>query len=471
MHTTHQQLKAIIKEEIKKALSTEADRISFYEMLKLAKPGDKLSLNFQRNGYDWMAGVEGTPFKAGKTYKASVGKDGKILIFHEEVGPFFKKWNKSKKTKEDMIKTIRKNVAKLTKDSSPAEKGKKYGPCNILSCKKSTVTREGLKSKTISAILANPEVLRRAAAKTPKKEVPPVVGKAGPIKPVNPTAAPVKTVDPSKTTLKDIEFLKDFDNAKCAADEKDCTDAKKRVAYKKNLTTYHRMKAEIVAREKAAAKAKAKTVAAQPAQPTAVAKPKPVAQVAPAQPAKAGQKIISTPYTMSTRWQVARGAEKEEIRKELIAKGWATPENWRRRKAEGIPMTFPEKPKPPKAMAPVTAIIPPGDHNKVFRELGRVSRHTWKPAVKKLVDKNKMNFEQAVEFVYSHYLTAKAKADAEGRFGYYIDPKPFWAVLRKLGIMDVQYESNQKRTGNLTIKVVLKEAQADSAKKKKSKKA
>jgi len=469
MHTTHQQLKAIIKEEIKKALLAEAPSISFYEMLKLARPGDELSLNFLKDGYDWMGPVRGTPFKAGKTYKASVGKEGKILIFHEEVG-WLKKWNKSNKTKEDMIKTIQKNVKKLTKDDPPA-KGKKYGPCNILSCKKSTVTREGLKSKTISAILANPEVLRKAAAKTPKKEVPPVVGKAGPIKPVNPTAAPVKTVDPSKTTLKDIEFLKDFDNAKCAADEKDCTDEKRRVAYKKNLTTYHRMKAEIVAREKAAAKAKAKTVAAQPAQPTAVAKPKPVAQVAPAQPAKAGQKIISTPYTMSTRWQVARGAEKERIKQELIAKGYATPENWRQRKARGIPMTFAKKPKPPKAMAPVTANISDGGHDKVFRELGRVSRHTWKPAVKKLVDKNKMSFEQAVEFVYSHYLTAKAKADAEGRFGYYIDPKPFWAELQKKGIMDVQWESNQKRTGNSTIKVVLKEAQADSAKKKKSKKA
>ena len=198
--------------------------------------------------------------------------------------------------------------------------------------------------------------------------------------------------------------------------------------------------------------------------PTAIAK---VATTAPAPPAKSGQ-TISTPYTMSTRWQRAKGAEKERIKQELIAKGYASPENWRQRRARGIPMAFPKKPKP--QISPVTAKIPAGGHNKVFRELGRVSRHTWKPAVKKLVDKNKMNFEQAVQFVYSHYLTAKAKADAEGGLGYNVDPKPFWAELRKRGIMDVQWESNQKRTGNSTIKVVLKEAQADSAKKKKSKK-
>ena len=160
MKVTNQQLKQIIKEELKKALLTEAKAISFYDMLMLAKAGDKLSLNFLKDGYDWMLGVQDKPFKAGKTYEASIGKGGNILIFHETVGTFFNKWHKSKKTKEDMIEIIQKNVTKLTKEKKQKKDNTPTVACSILNCKKSTVTREGVGLKTISAIMADPDVMK-----------------------------------------------------------------------------------------------------------------------------------------------------------------------------------------------------------------------------------------------------------------------------------------------------------------------
>ena len=168
MKITEKQFKDIIEEEIKKALLMEASPISFYQMIELAQPGDELSLKFQRDGYDWMMNIRDKPFKAGKTYKASVGKDGKILIFHETVGTFFNKWNESKKTKEDMIKTIKKNVETLT-DEEPPAKGKKYGPCSILNCKKSIVTRKGAKA-SIWTIMKAPNALSPEKAEPKKAE-------------------------------------------------------------------------------------------------------------------------------------------------------------------------------------------------------------------------------------------------------------------------------------------------------------
>ena len=281
MKITEKQFKDIIEEEIKKALLTEA-KISFYDLIKKGKKGDEFDFYFRKDICSKLkhrlAGplipAKCTDSGAGFAFKKHVEKaaayHGKIIddnkIEIETEGTLWGR-TKRKKLKLDLVKAIKTQEQWLGKP-----KGFIYlDKSQIIVGDQSASVEDAMASGGTGFGRDDPKTkpeTKPAVKVDPKKETPPPSDKPAEVKPVEPVAPVATKVDPNKVTLKDIEFLKNFDNAKCDADEQNCTQKKRLAIYKRNLTTYNRMKAEIEARDKAAAaKAKAKS-SLTPAAPT-----------------------------------------------------------------------------------------------------------------------------------------------------------------------------------------------------------